>query len=268
MEADTVTFAHISDTHIGATRDYVRHGFAALPCAERLVATLNALPFALDFVVHTGDVVTEPDERAYRLAADTFAALRAPMYYTTGNHDGAGLIARHLHLPPHQPLTDDPDLLTYAFEVRGHRFLAVDARGPDFIDPQGLLSAGQLAILDRELGADGPPLTVFCHFMPLAMGIPWIDETMLILNGDALHQRLVAAGPRLRGVFVGHLHQAASVQRDGVLYVSAPSVFAQLGGDPGDHRSRVDRVAPPGFAVVHVSRDQVVVRPYAFERPG
>lgn len=267
MDTDTVTFAHISDTHFGPVPEYVRHGFVPLPCAEGLVATLNGLPFRLDFVVHTGDVVTEPDDRSFRLAADTLAALTAPRYYVTGNHDGAGHIARRLPMGPRQNLTDDPDLLTYAFDVRGHRFLVVDARGPESIDPRGQLSSAQLAVLDRELTADGPPLTVFCHFLPLAVGIPWIDETMLIQNGTELHRRLVALGPRLRGVFLGHLHQALSVHRDGVLYSTAPSAFAQLGGDPTDRVARVDASAPPGFAIVQVSRQQVVVRPYAFDRP-
>lgn len=267
MDPDTVIFAHVSDTHFGPERDYIRHGFAAMPCAERLVATLNAQPFRLDFVVHTGDVVTEPDDRSFQLAADTFATLAAPLYYVNGNHDGTGQIARRMPMAPRQDLSDDPDLLTYAFDVRGHRFLVVDAHGPESVDARGLLSPGQLRVLDRELTIDGPPLTVFCHFMPLAVGIPWIDETMLILNGTELHRRLVAVVPRLRGVFVGHLHQALSVHRDGVLYSAAPSAFAQLGGDPTDRVARVDAAALPGFALVQVSRDQVVVRQCEFERP-
>jgi 3',5'-cyclic-AMP phosphodiesterase len=266
LPSDTLIFAHISDTHFGPTADYERHGFAPLPCAERLVAILNAAPYPLDFVVHTGDVVTEPDERSFALAAASFARFEPPLYFVAGNHDRADLIRRHLPMAPREDLSDAPDLLTYAFDVRGHRFLVVDACGPAAIDPHGLLSPAQLAVLDRELTRDGPPLAVFCHFPPLAMGIPWIDETMTILNGMDLHRRLVATGPRLRGVFFGHLHQALTFYRDGVLYSCAPSAFAQLGGDPTDRVARADAAAPPGFAVVQVTPERTVVRVHAFER--
>jgi len=268
LTPDTVIFAHISDTHLGPTPDYVRYGSATLPCAERLVELLNAAPYPLDFVVHTGDVVTEPDERSFDLAAATFARLRHSLYHVPGNHDDAVLIRKCLPMAPRADLSGDPRLLTYAFEVRGHRFLVVDACGPAEIDPQGLLSPAQVGILDRELVPDGPPLTVFCHFPPLPMGIPWIDETMTILNGMDLHRRLVATGARLRGVFFGHLHQALTFHRDGVLYSCAPSAFAQLGGDATDRVARPDTTPPPGFAVVQVSPERTVVRVHAFDRPA
>lgn len=268
MSPETVFFAHISDTHFGPIPEYGRHGFLAYPCAVRLVEILNALPVKPDFVVHTGDVATDPDDRSYALADGVFAQMRLPIYYATGNHDTANHIRRFLPMAPRIDLADPDGPLTYAFEVKGQRFLVVDARGPDEIDPRGRLSDAQLAVLDRELGPSGPPLTVFCHFPPLAMGIPWLDETMLIENGAELHRRLVACGPRLRGVFFGHIHQALQYYRDGVLYSAAPSAFAQLGGLPSDTVPRVDGDAPPGYQLVQVTPERTVVRVCAFERPS
>jgi 3',5'-cyclic-AMP phosphodiesterase len=267
MERDAVVFALISDTHIGPTQDYERHGFAPYPCARRLVEVLNDLRFDLDFIVHAGDVVTEPDEASYLLAAETFAPLRRPTYYVAGNHDRAIDMRRHLTMGPRRDLTDDPALLAYAFDVRGQRFVVVDACGPAEVDPNGVLSPTQLAVLDRELCADGPPLALFCHFPPLDLGIPWIDETMLIINGWELHRRLVVALPRLQGVFIGHIHQALTFHRDGVHYSAAPSAFAQLGGDVSDNVPRVDGDGPPGFAIVRIDARQTVVRYHAFARP-
>lgn len=268
MHMDTVYFAHITDTHFGPSPDYARHGFSAYPCAERLVEILNELAVPPDFVIHTGDVVTDPDDRSYALAAEVFARLQLPIYYVTGNHDTSAHIRRWLPLAPHEDLAGGSGLLTYAFEVKGQRFLVLDARAPDEMDPHGLLADEQLAILDRELTVDGLPLTVFCHFPPLPMGIPWLDETMLIVNGEALHRRLAAVGPRLQGVFFGHIHQALSFHRDGVLYSAAPSAFAQLGGLPDDLKPRVDAESPPGYQMVRVGDGQVVVRVGAFERAG
>jgi Icc protein len=267
VQSDAVIFAHISDTHFGPVPWYERHGYASAPCAERLVDTLNALPFGIDFVIHTGDVVTDPDDQSYQLAAATLGRIDAPVYYVTGNHDTAPQIRKYLAMGPCEHLVNADDLLTYAFEVRGQRFLTVDARAPVEMDPEGLLSAAQLAVLDRELGPEGPPLTVFCHFLPLPVGVPWIDRMMLIRNGLEMHRRIVIAGSRIRGVFAGHVHQAMIDYRGGVLYSTAPSAFAQLSGNATDLEPLVDDVSPPGFAIVRLEAGRTLVRLHALARP-
>ena len=142
-----VYFVHISDSHIGPTAEYSRHGFRSQPCVARAVEIINALPTTPDFVIHTGDVVTEPDVRSYRRAAELFGQLKMPVYFVTGNHDRSRDIQRHLPMGPRQILSNHLDVLSYAFEVKGYRFLVLDARGPDEIDPHGVLSEAQLGIL-------------------------------------------------------------------------------------------------------------------------
>lgn len=267
MDPGDVTFVHISDSHIGPSADYRRHGLAALPCAERIVATINAMAPQPDFVLHTGDVVTEPHDASYAVAAEVFGRLDAPAYYAVGNHDTAADLRRWMRVGPHVPLLPDDGPWSYAFELRGHRFLAVDARGPDAIDPQGALSAAQWSVLDRELTPDGPPLTIITHFPLLPMGSPWIDRTMLVRDGDVLHDRLAAVAHRLSGVFFGHIHQPLHMSVDGVLYSSAPSTFAQLTGWPTDEVAGADPVALPGYAVVRLTAAGTTVRTLSFPRP-
>ena len=267
MSSGDVTFVHITDSHIGPTADYARHGLTALPCAERVVDLVNALDPQPDFVLHTGDVVTEPDPASYRLAAAVFGRLAAPVYYAVGNHDTADDLRRFMAHGPHTALLPDGEAWSYAFEVRGHRCLAIDARGPDAIDPHGRLSPAQWSVIDRELTADGPPLVVFTHFPLLPVGSPWIDRTMLVEDGEALHRRLAAVAHRVRGVFFGHIHQPLQMLVDGVLYAAAPSTFAQLTGGPMDEVAGEDRVAPPGYAVVRLGAAGTIVRPLTFQRP-
>ncbi|UCG26182.1 MAG: metallophosphoesterase, partial [Chloroflexota bacterium] len=64
MSDDIVYFVHISDTHFGPTANFSRHGHCPVPCARRVVEIINSLPQRPDFVIHTGDVVTEPDPDA------------------------------------------------------------------------------------------------------------------------------------------------------------------------------------------------------------
>jgi Icc protein len=267
MSAESVYFVHISDTHIGPTADYSRHDHYPLPCARRVVEIVNDLPVRPDFVIHTGDVVTEPDPAAFRLAAQVLGRLDVPIYYVNGNHDTAADIRRYLPMGPHQPAGSDPARLSYTFEVRGYRFLVLDAKGPDEIDPHGYLDASQLALVVGEAGPEGPPLAVFVHFPALPLNSPWMDENMLILNGADLHAALLPARNRLRGVFHGHVHQNMQTIRDGILYVSTASVFYQFAAWPNDLVTGYDPQHPPAYGFVHLLPELTIVHQHTFPRP-
>lgn len=267
MTADPVYFVHISDTHFGPTAGFSLHGHFPLPCAQRLVEIINTLPQRPDFVIHTGDVTNEPGYAAYRLAAETFARFEVPIYYVVGNHDTAAGIRRHLAMGPKEDVDLDPERLSYAFEVKGYRFLVLDARGPEAIDPRGLLPDSQLEVIARAIGPEGPPLIVFLHYPVLAMNSIWMDENMLVMNGDLLHRALVKAGDRLRGVFYGHVHQPMQNIRDGIRYTSAASAFSQFAAWPDDVVVRHDLDEPPGYSFVHLLHDQTIVHHHSFPRP-
>jgi 3',5'-cyclic-AMP phosphodiesterase len=267
MPSEIVYFVHISDSHIGPTAGYSRHGFRPLPAVQRLVDILNHLPQRPDFVVHTGDIVAEPDPAAYRLAARTFAQLAMPVYYVNGNHDRAAGIRRYLPMGPLTPAGDDPDRLSYVFEVKGYQFLVLDARGPDEIDPHGQLPDSQLSLVADNARPAGPPLCVFVHFPVWPLNSPWMDDNMLILNGPALHQALLPAAGRLRGVFHGHVHQSMQTIVDGIHYVSVASAFAQFAAWPQDFDVRMDPDQPPGYNFVHLLPGQTIVHQHTFPRP-
>ncbi len=264
---ETVYFVHISDSHFGPTADYSRHGRQPQPCVERAVEIINNLPTRPDFVIHTGDVVTDPDDDSYRRAAAVFDQLQVPVYFVTGNHDRSCDIRRFMTMGPHVPLSADANLLSYVFEVKGYRFLVLDARGPDEIDPHGVLSEAQMEIVRAEATAVGPPLTVFIHFPPLPMNSIWMDQNMLVLNGEALHQALLPVRERLRGVFYGHIHQSMQTVKDGIVYTAVPSLFSQFAAWPNDEVVQEDPDYLPGFNFVHLLPDKTIVHQHTFPRP-
>jgi Icc protein len=268
MPINPVYFVHISDTHFGPTAGYSRRGHYPASCARRLVKIINNLPQRPDFIIHTGDVVTEPDAAAYRLAAKTLAPLDAPVYYVVGNHDTAADIRHYLPMGPKQNADDDPGRLSYIFEVKGYRFLVLDARGPDEIGPNGLLPDSQLELVAREAGPQGPPLTIFLHYPVLTMNSIWMDKNMPILNGEALHQALRPARRRLRGVFYGHVHQHMQNIRDGICYNSTASAFSQFAAWPDDADVRYDPDELPGYSFVHLLPDQTIIHHHSFPRPA
>ncbi len=264
---ENVYFVHISDTHFGPTKAYGRHNQPSYPHAAKLVETINQLPVRPDFVVHTGDVTTHPAEAAYVLAAEVFAALNVPVYYVTGNHDLSLLMRKYLPMGPLTWLLDEEITLCYRFEVKGYRFLVLDGRGPDEIDPHGILSDDQLALVRQEAAATGPPLTLFVHYPVLPLHSPWMDENMLLLNGEALHQALLPARDRLRGVFHGHVHQSMQTVRDGIIYTAVPSTFFQFTAWPTDITTGYDPDYLPGYNFVQLLPQQTIVHQHTFVRP-
>lgn len=259
-------FVHISDTHFGPTQEYDQYKHVPYTSVQRLVKIINELPTRPDFVIHTGDVATHPNPAAYELAQTVFAELQCPIYYVTGNHDTANHIRTHLPMGPKTDLGSE-GALSYAFEAKGYRFLVLDARGPDEIDPHGLLSAEQMAILQSEVESGGPPLTLFLHFPALPINSTWMDKNMLILNGEAFHQALFPVRSRLRGVFHGHIHQHTQVLKDGILYVGVASAVSQFMGWPEKDIPEVSYADLPGYNFVHLLPEQTIVHQHSFARP-
>jgi Icc protein len=267
MSAETVYFIQISDTHFGPTPGFSLHGAVALPTAQRLVDRINQMPFKPDFIVHTGDVTDEPLPASYALAAETLSRLRLPVYYVRGNHDSASGIREYMAMGPKTDLGSSEDHLTYRFETKGYRFLVLDTHGPPGSDPQGFVTEEQMALLREEAVVDGPPLVVFLHHPVLAMDSPWMDANMLIMNGEAVHQTLLPARDRLRGVFSGHIHQSVQTWRDGILYVAAGSSLLQLSSWPSDEHVWHLEDEPPAFNFVRLMPQQTMVRQHRFPRP-
>ncbi|HEX3053838.1 MAG TPA: metallophosphoesterase [Aggregatilineaceae bacterium] len=259
----TLTFVHISDSHLGPTRDFTLQGQPTFPNLERAVEVINQFPDPPDFVVHTGDVSNDRSRDSYVLAADILGRLKAPIYYVNGNHDDRGWMHEYLGAPLHA--SDDPNRpLDYVFEVKGERFMVVDAFDPAVRQPNGQLSGQQLEWIRAETTQDGPPLTVFMHYGALPMGSPWLDEYMLILNGEALHQALMPARKRLRGVFHGHLHRSSQVVRDGITYTCAGATSIQYAWRSWDEKPKVDPAFPPSYNLVQYAANQVQVLQYGF----
>lgn len=267
MSTEIVYFVHISDTHIGPSPGYSLRGHYPLSCARQMVQIINDLPQRPDFVIHTGDVVTDPDPFAYQLAAETFSTLNVPIYYVNGNHDRAADICHYLSMGAKEDTAIDADRLSYTFEVKGYRFVVLDAKGPERMDPQGLLPESQLEMVVREAQTNGPPLVVFVHFPVLPLNSIWMDNNMLIANGDEFHQALLPARNRLRGVFYGHVHQHMQTIRDGIPYFSVASVFSQFGAWPQDLITFYDVEHPPGYAFVHLMPKQTIIHQHTFPRP-
>ena len=261
-----LTFVQISDSHIGPSADYDYHGFNSARHLERAVETIDAFPQPPDFVLHTGDVSVDRSAASYEVAADLLQRLRVPLFIVMGNHDDRALLRRIFALPEHP--SGEPDApLDYTFDVKGERFVVLDGWNPAVADPRGQLSDAQLEWLRQHTRPDGPPLTVAIHYPPFEMGSPWLDEHMLLTNGDAFHAALRPARERLRAVLSGHLHRPSQILRDGIAYISAPSTVLHYAWLPWEERPFSEEDTAPGYTLAQYFEHYTVVRQHSFARP-
>lgn len=258
MPQNLLQFVHVSDTHLSYDPEYnYRYDYPSQRGAEALVEQLNKLPFQPDFVLHTGDVVydPDPDPRTYQIAREMMGRIPYPMYYLAGNHDDGEALQRVL-LGQSEVLKP----FYYSFEASGVQVVCLDSNGP-VKPPRGFISKEQLNWLDQICRAqDERPLIVAVHHNPIATGVPWLDDYMGLGNGEDLHQILMPARERLRGVFHGRVHQNVEVIRDGILYSSVLSSWCQFHAWPGQIDTIHDAGAEPGFNVVTITQDRTFIR--------
>jgi Icc protein len=260
----------MTDTHIGPDPDFRNYGHSPLGNLTVLVETINALTFPADFVLHTGDVVEDRSEAAYRNARDVLSRLKLPVHYVAGNHDDPEKLQRTLlGRAPLGPRMD------YSFEAAGVQVAVFDTRGPN--DPGGTLLDDQRGALRALCSVDGPPLVIAVHHPPLPLDTPWLDKgwrvkdgkvpTMLLDCAEEFAEAVAPARERLRGVFFGHVHRSFQVMHRGVLYASAGSSFGQLLAWPDTVKPEASPAEPAGFSVVTVTREGTVIRQHTLPRP-
>lgn len=280
-------FVHMSDTHltpqdeqrfnpehysekllslikeeIARNPDVFERSIPASTAARALVDQINALPLDIDFVLHTGDMMTDPDGPGdYAWAQGIFADLKSPMHVLLGNHDLAEGVA--LHFGDRGNGSRD-----YEFDVNGVQVICLDS-ATNGVDHGGALSAQQLAWLrSRCRRDDSRPLVVAIHHPPVVYGIPLMD-TVGFTDGEALHDVLRGAGPRLHCVFSGHIHQGLDVLRDGIMYTTVQNPQSQPNLWPfADDRARAHESTPnPGFTVVTVTDEGSYLRRFTYPLP-
>lgn len=287
MSEVLLTFVHISDTHIAMNdnttfrrehyserilkwMEEARAGIdeesshanpPVLPSVanRKLVAEINRLPFDVDFVLHTGDIMTDPEPDEYTAVKEIMDELRVPIHYLVGNHDSTEGVQRILYGSDDIKPTHD-----FAIDVNGVLVVGLDS-GTNGIDHGGNFSDEQLAWLDEICSAnDTRPMVVGIHHVlqPLENKLMDFFQTQ---NGEEAHNILKKAGNRVRGVFSGHIHQAIDIVEDGILYSFAPGPITQGNLFPGQENTRGHKVDPaPGFSVVMITVNRTYVRRYTY----
>jgi Icc protein len=251
-----IRFIHISDTHIGPTQATVVNGALPFPRTARLVQALSQLPFKPDFIIHTGDVVADPDENAYSLAQELLSGLPAPLLVVNGNHDSAEGLRRYF-LPSVTQFS--LATLTYRYDFAGHSFLFLDGNTAAELKTEGLLGESQLRWLENEL-RNVERASVFVHYAPFAIDCAWTDHMMLLSDGEQLHQLLLKHKAKIDGVFFGHVHSSVQLIRDGILYSSIASPAFRFSLSPKQTTIEFLLNTPISYSIVTIGDPGVTVK--------
>lgn len=260
-----IRFIHISDTHIGDTKDFLIQGANPFDGTKKLIEELNKLPFRPDFIVHTGDVAASNGEsESYTLAQKLFNEISTPTYFVTGNHDKSGPMKKMMKYGEKIDLLD-AETNMYQFDVNGIRNIVLDARGPDAIDPHGIVSDEQLKILEKAIKDGTMPLAIYIHFFPLPLDNAWLDQDMLLLNGSTFHKLLKKHASRIRGVFTGHVHRGMQYYRDGILYASVGSSFLQFSALAKQVAPVFEKEKIGFYNVVSITPDSTIIKEHFYD---
>ena len=265
MENPRLTFIHISDTHIHADPTFTGTlvDYTARPAVAQLVKHINAVPFHVDFVLHTGDIMTDPEHpEDYTIARDILSEIRFPVHYCIGNHDRSRAVQQHLIGRNPAEITPKYD---HEFSLNDVQIICLDSNPASTGVHFGLLMDDQLDWLTSRIDpADPRPLIVGIHHHALPLHAPWLDGIVL-KNGHKLHQRLLPVKDRLRGVFYGHIHENTVTVRDGISYYSVVSGWFQTRtfyGQTEPMRDTLER--EPGFNLVTLTDTDTFIRRYRF----
>ena len=240
MRGVDLRFVHVSDLHILADPERRQHGVDTADVLRQAIPVINGL--RPDFVVASGDLVSDESEESYRRLQGLLAPLAAPIHLLLGNHDSRAAYRRVFQ--PGIPATDDP--VCEVFERAGVRFLLADSTLPG--KEEGRLSPAQLAWLEAELAAHpGRPTWIFLHHQPLPIYIRWLDR--LGLQDPEPFLAVLARHPQVRAVAYGHVHQPRSWRYGKAHFVSVPALAFQF--SPINQEVEITQDTP-GFRLVEI----------------
>ena len=209
----------ISDLHILADDSRSQYGAETADILRQAVPLLNAL--RPDFIIASGDLVSDESEESYRRLQALLSSLEPPIHFMLGNHDDRAAF-RRVFRPAEAPSADP---VCESFEVAGVRFLLLDSGLPG--KAEGILGPDQLHWLETELtGHPDRPTWVFIHHQPLPIHIRWLDQLGLQNREEFLS--VLAPHRQVQVVGYGHVHQARRWRYGHALFAGVPALAFQF----------------------------------------
>ena len=245
-------FIHLSDLHLVAPGKLL-HGLDPVQELERCVASIRAHHADAALCVVTGDLTHDGEPAAYDAVRRCLARLPMPVHLMIGNHDDRAAFRAAF---PRAPV-DSAGFVQQAFGTDAGRFVLLDTHEPRRAD--GALCRRRLDWLDAELRVDlAAPLLLFLHHPPFCVGLQRMDRIRLWDRGPLL-DTLRPYLPRVRHLFIGHLHRTIAGSWHGIPFSGVRGTSHQIALDFDTADVAPVSFEAPGYGVVALSPEAVVV---------
>jgi 3',5'-cyclic AMP phosphodiesterase CpdA len=261
-----VIFAQLSDLHILPEGQLAYGVVNTATMLANALEHLEGLPFSVDFVLATGDLVDHGSAVEYTHLRALLGTLNVPCFFVIGNHDerealrsafasdgalvlhpdasrsiASGAPTETASVPRSEAESAGPASSRTPVAIRasglkdnGYLQYTVEAQGLrilvlDTVVPGeggGAMCVDRLHWLETHLLMDEMPTVIAMHHPPFATGIAHMDA--ISLQGADDFERLVARFPQVRRIVCGHLHRPIQADVAGTTAITAPSVAHQI----------------------------------------
>jgi len=239
-------FVHLTDPHIAAGDEAVQFGTNTVCTFRSVLADLRSLTASPDFVLLTGDLVSNGLAESYEVFRDTLKVLSSPVYLSLGNHDSR-LAFRRVVLGDQHP-SEQP--YCYTFHAGGVTFFVLDSYLAG--TSAGIVDRKQIEWLTAQLHACKGAIAVCIHHHVMPTGLAWLDR-LILRNGQELMQ-LLGTHPEVRMVFFGHVHRTFQGRFGATALIGTPSTCYQF-GPCSESREISDE--PPAYRIVTLEDGQL-----------
>lgn len=226
---DELKFVHISDVHYTAELDNTPYKLRknSPELFDDAIEQINDIS-GLSFVMFGGDLVDRAKESELLGFLDHAKNIKAPWYYTFGNHDsmlgGYLTTSKYLENVRKKNPNFKFDKTYYSFSPKsGYKVIVLDSIIRDRLTSNGEISEEQLEWLDKELhSAQKQVVLIFLH---IPIQEPIAAEHHKMLNSTEV-MKVIGKYKNPIAVFQGHYHVTRIKQMNNLLFVSSPALVS------------------------------------------
>lgn len=230
---DYIDLIQLTDTHILSEKGETFDAIDTMLSLQQVIKYAQANIWPPDAVLLTGDLVHNPERKAYKRLAEILQTMDVRVFCIPGNHDDPELMRKVM-------LQDN----IYAEKVlQFQQWTVLMLNTYQANTHAGYLHNDELEFLKEQLNEHVDKYVLIClHHPPVSIGSPWMDK-MSLKNSDDLFS-IIDQYHNIKGILWGHIHQEFNGVYNNIQLMATPSTCVQF--TPGTSVYLKDN-KPPGY---------------------